>query len=63
MNVWQRKIKRNLNVFIRDSVDSIWAIPNKRNKLYKKIDGRLISHRAVVKVIRKLMKEKLKTIK
>lgn len=58
MNIWQRKIKSNLNVFIRDSVDSIWTVPNKRNKLYKKIDGRLISHRAVLKVIRKLMKMK-----
>lgn len=58
MNYFQRKAKRNLMNFIKDDIVEVYVIPNKRNRLYKRKDGRLISHRALMKVIRNLMKEK-----
>jgi Predicted metal-dependent phosphoesterases (PHP family) len=58
MNFFQRKAKKNLINFIKDDIVDIYVIPNKRNRLYKRKDGRLISHRALMKVIRGLMKEK-----
>lgn len=58
MNYFQRKAKRNLINFIKDDIVAIYVIPNKRNRMYKRKDGRLISHRALMRVIRNLMKEK-----
>lgn len=60
MNYFQKKAQKNLKRFIEDDIDTILIIPNKRNKLYKRQDGRLISHRAVAKVIRGLMKKRNK---
>lgn len=60
MNYWQRKVKNNLKNFIKEDISSIYIVPNKKGKLYKRKDGRLISHRAVVKTIKRLMKDKLK---
>lgn len=60
MNYWQRKVKHNLNNFIKEDITSIYIVPNKKNKLYKREDGRLISHRAVIKTINKIIRKRLK---
>jgi hypothetical protein len=58
MNYFQKKLNKNLRNFIKDEIVDTYIIPNKRNKFYKRKDGRIISHRVVVKFIRKIMKKK-----
>lgn len=58
MNIYHKKVNQNLRRFVREQTVATFVKPRKKNKLYKRLDGRLISHRAVCKVIRKLMKEK-----
>lgn len=60
MNYFQKKLNKNLRNFINDEIVDTYIIPNKKNKFYKRKDGKMISHRAVVKVIRGIMKNKNK---
>jgi len=58
MNKYQKKVHQNLRRFIRDYSTVTFVQPRKRGTYYKRENGKLISHRAVAKVVRKVMKEK-----
>lgn len=58
MNYFQRKARRNLINFIKDDIVEIYVIPNKKNRMYKRKNGKILSHRALIRIIRNLMKEK-----
>jgi predicted XRE-type DNA-binding protein len=51
-------VNQNLRRFVREQTTCTFV--KKRSKLYKRENSKLISHRAVAKVVRKLMKENAK---
>lgn len=63
MNKFQRQVHKNLRRYINDGfVTSVLVKPNKRSKMYKKVDGRLITHRALAKIVRNMAKERAKKL-
>jgi len=59
MNNFQKIVNRNVKRFIKVDAIETYIIPRKKGKLYKRWNGKMISNRATVKMIRHLIKEKL----
>lgn len=59
MNKFEKIVNKNLRRYIHTDIVNVYMKPNSRNKLYERTNGKLISHRALVKVIRKLIEEKI----